>query len=451
MASAVDLRDEMERHAPGSKRGRGRGDPVHRGAPLRRYEPGKGPGLLLRGDRRGDHQRPLPRPGTARGVADGFLPVLRHRPSSHGDRTPPPCRHGPRRERSQVRQPAPDHGPAGGRGPRVTISGRSRSTARCRTSSRFRRRSPGTSSALSRSRSPPRRRGRCEQSPTRHVQAYDYYLRGRSFYYQYGRNDIEFALQLFSRATELDPGIRPGLRGARRLLVVYLSLLGAQGFRPPPGRSREPPGRRAGPRLRPGPGILRPGACRLGGKRKKRSAASRPPSSSTRSSSRPGTFTPATPSSAGTSRRPPAITRRRVACVRTTTSPRCSSPRSTTTSAGRKKGGPPRRRGVALVAERLELHPDDARALYMGANGLVALGESETKASNGPGGRGPSRRNEPMLLYNLGCIYSLAGEIDEALDCLERAVAHGLTQKGVVRARQQPRPLSIRIRASRRF
>jgi tetratricopeptide (TPR) repeat protein len=27
-----------------------------------------------------------------------------------------------------------------------------------------------------------------------------------------------------------------------------------------------------------------------------------------------------------------------------------------------------------------------------------------------------------MLLYNLGCIYSLAGEIDEALDCLEKAV-----------------------------
>lgn len=35
------------------------------------------------------------------------------------------------------------------------------------------------------------------------------------------------------------------------------------------------------------------------------------------------------------------------------------------------------RRGVGLVAERIELHPDDARALYMGANGLGALGERE--------------------------------------------------------------------------
>jgi hypothetical protein len=35
-----------------------------------------------------------------------------------------------------------------------------------------------------------------------------------------------------------------------------------------------------------------------------------------------------------------------------------------------------------------------------------------------------------MLLYNVGCIYSLAGEVVEAIDALERAVDHGLTQKG---------------------
>ncbi len=35
-----------------------------------------------------------------------------------------------------------------------------------------------------------------------------------------------------------------------------------------------------------------------------------------------------------------------------------------------------------------------------------------------------------MLLYNLGCIYSLAGEGEDAIDCLERAVVRGLTQKG---------------------
>jgi len=36
-----------------------------------------------------------------------------------------------------------------------------------------------------------------------------------------------------------------------------------------------------------------------------------------------------------------------------------------------------RRRGVQAVEGRLQLHPDDSRALYMGANGLVGLGEFE--------------------------------------------------------------------------
>ena len=84
---------------------------------------------------------------------------------------------------------------------------------------------------------------------------------------------------------------------------------------------------------------------------------------------------------------------------------------------------------MALVDERLELHPDDARALYMGANGLVALGEKEKGLEWARRARAIAP-DEAMLLYNLGCIYSLAGEIDEALDCLEKGIAFGLTQKG---------------------
>ena len=37
------------------------------------------------------------------------------------------------------------------------------------------------------------------------VQAYDCYLRGRKFYYRYTRREVEFALQMFARAVELDP------------------------------------------------------------------------------------------------------------------------------------------------------------------------------------------------------------------------------------------------------
>src|SRR5665811_397840 len=87
-----------------------------------------------------------------------------------------------------------------------------------------------------------------------------------------------------------------------------------------------------------------------------------------------------------------------------------------------------RKRGVEIATRRQETNPDDARALYMAANGLVALGERER-------GRHLAERalaiqpDDPMLLYNVGCVFSMLGLIDQALDCLEKAAATGLTQK----------------------
>jgi tetratricopeptide (TPR) repeat protein len=64
----------------------------------------------------------------------------------------------------------------------------------------------------------------------------------------------------------------------------------------------------------------------------------------------------------------------------------------------------------------------------MGANGLVALGEFEQglewarqALSMDP--------DEPMVLYNVACIQSLAGRFEDAFDSLERAVKTGLTHK----------------------
>jgi tetratricopeptide (TPR) repeat protein len=88
-----------------------------------------------------------------------------------------------------------------------------------------------------------------------------------------------------------------------------------------------------------------------------------------------------------------------------------------------------RRRGIQAAEAKLKLNPDDSRALYMGANGLAALGDY---------GRGLEWAHqalaidpdEPMVLYNVACIQSLAHRYEDALDSLERAVKNGLTQKG---------------------
>jgi adenylate cyclase len=35
-----------------------------------------------------------------------------------------------------------------------------------------------------------------------------------------------------------------------------------------------------------------------------------------------------------------------------------------------------------------------------------------------------------MLLYNVGCVYSLLGRCEDALECLDQAASRGVTQKG---------------------
>jgi hypothetical protein len=84
---------------------------------------------------------------------------------------------------------------------------------------------------------------------------------------------------------------------------------------------------------------------------------------------------------------------------------------------------------VRVAEEHLRLHPDDVRALYMGANGLVALGETARglewaarALALDPG--------DPMVLYNIACIKAMAGAADAALDCIERAVAAGIRNRG---------------------
>jgi adenylate cyclase len=88
-----------------------------------------------------------------------------------------------------------------------------------------------------------------------------------------------------------------------------------------------------------------------------------------------------------------------------------------------------RERGVTIAEEHLFLNPNETRALYMGANGLVSIGRIEAGLEWARRAR-ELEPTDPMMLYNVGCIYALVGEIDEALTCLEQAVTGGLRQRG---------------------
>ncbi len=51
----------------------------------------------------------------------------------------------------------------------------------------------------------PKVRERIEKKPTDSLEAYDYYLKGREYYYRYRKQDNEHAIELFKKALELDP------------------------------------------------------------------------------------------------------------------------------------------------------------------------------------------------------------------------------------------------------
>ena len=60
--------------------------------------------------------------------------------------------------------------------------------------------------------------------PTTDLQAYDYYLRGRQFFYQYNRKGIECALRMFTQAIELDPAFvraHAGIADCCSFLFMY--------------------------------------------------------------------------------------------------------------------------------------------------------------------------------------------------------------------------------------
>jgi serine/threonine protein kinase/Tfp pilus assembly protein PilF len=86
-----------------------------------------------------------------------------------------------------------------------------------------------------------------------------------------------------------------------------------------------------------------------------------------------------------------------------------------------------RRRGIEIIKQRLLTNPDDVRALYLGANGLVELGQQD-KCFEWTALALSIAPDDSYVLYNVACIYSIAGKLDEALDFIDRTIQSGLTK-----------------------
>jgi TolB-like protein/tetratricopeptide (TPR) repeat protein len=79
---------------------------------------------------------------------------------------------------------------------------------------------------------------------------------------------------------------------------------------------------------------------------------------------------------------------------------------------------------LELLPNYLLQNPDDARARIFYAATLAKLGRSEDAMREGTAALELSP-GDPMMLYNCACLYTHLGELDRALDALERAVEGG--------------------------
>ncbi len=274
----------------------------------------------------------------------------------------------------------------------------------------------------------PREKAALRKAPTGNVHAYDCYLRGRKFYYGYGPRDMEYAIQLFTRAISLDPNYAMSYAGlADCWCYLYLYSTRNEILR----EQAEWASQRA-VELDPESAqahASRAVALSLGGRDEEAEAAFE-----TALRLDPNHFEAlyfhARHSFARGENKEAAVWFESAMRVRPEDyqSPLLLAQVYENLSRP-EEAAAARRRGIAAAQQHLALNPDDARALYMAANGMVALGERE-RGRQWAERALAMRPDEPMTLYNIGCIYSLLGLTERAITCLDKAVTSGLTQRG---------------------
>ena len=82
------------------------------------------------------------------------------------------------------------------------------------------------------------------------------------------------------------------------------------------------------------------------------------------------------------------------------------------------------RRALQLIEKHTENHPDDPRALYLGAGILARIGD-HAKSYDWARRALAIDPDETSILYNVACVYALLGNTEDALQCLGKVMEHG--------------------------
>ncbi|MFN2637242.1 MAG: protein kinase, partial [Gemmatimonadaceae bacterium] len=262
---------------------------------------------------------------------------------------------------------------------------------------------------------------------TVNVQAYDFYLRGRQFFHQLSRKTLEYAKQMFNKAIEIDPNYARAYAGVADCYSLLYTYFDAREFNVRQADAASKKALELEPELAEAH-VARGLAAALGlryeeAEREYETAMRLDP----KLFEAPYFYARAKRSQGQHEEALKLFERASLLRPEDFQSP------SFAGDAYARLGMPAeanaaRRRAVKLVDQRLELNPDDSRALNLGATILANLGEKERSIDL-------MRRSvaidpeDPMLLYNAACTFSIVGETEEALVTLERAVEKGFGDK----------------------
>jgi tetratricopeptide (TPR) repeat protein len=255
------------------------------------------------------------------------------------------------------------------------------------------------------------------------VNAYDYYLRGRKFFHQHRRKSLEYAVQMFEKAIEIDPSYAlayAGIASASSLLYTYFDRREDNAIR------ADVASRKAlelAPELAEAH-LARAIALRHGGHAEEseqefEAAIGLDPKLFDafyfygRVRKYQGRYAEA------------ARLLERASQLQPEDFQAPAFLGGSYAGLGmRAEASAARRRAVKLIEQRLDLNPDDARAYNLGATTLAKLGNipralefAQKSLSIEP--------DDPLVLYNVACLHALVDMREDALGYLERAVTNG--------------------------
>jgi serine/threonine protein kinase/Tfp pilus assembly protein PilF len=262
-----------------------------------------------------------------------------------------------------------------------------------------------------------------EKPATENVEAYDYYLRGRKFFHQNRRTSLEFARKMFTRAIEVDPNYArayAGIADCCSILYMYFDAResnlkqadkasqtaldldadsaeahSARGLSYSLSKKYELAQKEFEIAMKLDPKLYEPAyfygrACLAQGR-----SSEAAPLFELAAKLRPEDYHATTFLA------------------------------SAYTAQGRiGEASKASHRAVKAIEKWLDMNPDDARALNIGATIWSNLGETE-KALDWAKRSLDIDPEDPQLLYNVACVYAIEGMKDDALQCLERAIDKG--------------------------